>query len=344
MGKTLRSFVGVIIGIAMTATHVYASSHEPFYKGKVVKLVVGFSPGGGFDTYSRTLARHMPKHIPGNPTIIVDNMTGAGSLIAANHLYKVAKPDGLTVGNFAGGLILNQVLEKPGIEFDARKFEYIGVIAKNDPVCAFTKKSGITTINKWMSSSAAAKLGGLSPGNETDDNPKILKAALGLPLRVVSGYKGTSDIRLAAEGGELDGACWGWNSMRPTWQKSIEAGDVFVVLQATPKHLPDLPPNIPLAIDFAKTEEERQLIQMGIHNQSDLLRLYGVPPATPQDRVNVLRKAFEETMKDPEFLAEAKKAKLGVDPVSGNEVQRIVGGLFQLSPGLVAKLRDLLSK
>lgn len=317
-------------------------AQEPYYKGKIIRIVVGFSPGGGFDTYARAISRHMGRHIPGNPTIIVENMTGAGSLVAANHLYKVAKPDGLTIGHFIGGLFLGQVLGQKGVEFDARKFEYIGAPVKDHVACAFTKASGITSLGKWMASKTPVKMGGTAPGSSTPDNAtRILRAALGLPVQLVAGYKGTADIRLAAESGELAGGCWGWDSISVTWRKGLDSGDVVVVLQAARKPHPDLP-KVPLAINFAKTAEARQIIEVGIHGDSEIVRTYTLPPNTPKDRVRILRRAFQETLKDPEFLADAKKSKLNVDPISGEEIERIIAGLFKLSPALVVRLKDIL--
>jgi len=323
---------------ALTAS-VYAQ--EQFYKDKTIRIVVGFAAGGGFDTYSRAIARHMSRHIPGNPNIIVDNMVGAASLISANHVYKVAKPDGLTIGHFIGGLFMQQLLEKPGIEFDARRFEYVGAPVKDHPACAFTKASGITSMEKWMASKTPVKVGGTGPGSNTDDVPKILKEALGLPIQLVTGYKGTSDVRLAAEGGELAGGCWGWDSIRATWRVAIEAGNAVVVLQTTPKPDTDLQ-KVPLAINFAKTEEARQLIQAGIHNVSAFIRPYVAPPGTPKDRVQALRQGFLATMKDPEFVADATKSKLDVDPLSAEELEKLVHGLFKLSPSLVGRLKEVL--
>jgi tripartite-type tricarboxylate transporter receptor subunit TctC len=268
-------------------------------------------------------------------------MTGAGSQIAANYVYKAAKPDGLTIGTFAGGLIMNQVFGKAGIEFDARKYVYLGVPAQNPPVCALTKASGITDINKWMAAKEPVKLGGLSPGNTTDDVPKILKATINLPLQVVSGYKGTSAIRLAAESGEVAGGCWDWNSVGSTWRKGLDSGEVVVVLQPTPQPLPDLP-KVPIAVSFAKTDEARQLIQVGIHEQYQVLRLYVLPPGTPKDRTETLRKAFQDTMKDAEFKAEMDKARLDVDPIPGAEVEKIINGFFKLPPTVVTKLMEIL--
>jgi tripartite-type tricarboxylate transporter receptor subunit TctC len=284
----------------------------------------------------------MGRHLPGNPTIVVENMTGAGGLIAANHLYKVAKPDGLTIGNFVGSLLLSQVLGMKGIEFDARKFEYIGNTLKAYPVCAFTRASGITTLAQWQAAKTPPKLGGVSLGASSPDNViKVLKAALGLPAQLVSGYKGTAPIRLAAESGELAGSCWPWTSVRSTWQKGLESGEVLIVLQAGPTPYPDLP-QVPLAIKLAKTDEARKLIQVAIHDDATAFYQYAMPPGTPKDRVQALRKAFVETLKDKEFLAEAAKAKLDINPVSGDELEKNVAGLFALEPAMVARFKELL--
>ena len=318
----------------------YATTHD-FYKGKTIRIIVGFAAGGGFDTYSRAISRHMGKHIPGNPTLFVDNMTGAGSLIAANHLYKVAKPDGLTIANFIGGLIMQQVLGGAGIEFDAPKFGWIGVPVKDNVVCALRKESGIASVEKWMASKTPVKLGGTAPGSTTDDVPKVLSASIGLPIQVVAGYKGTADIRLAADSGEIAGGCWAWESIKVTWKSGLEARDVNVVLQAIPKAHPELP-SVPLAINFAKTDEARKLIQVGVHNPGAITRPYALPPGTPKERVQLLRKAFMDTLADKEFLEEARKSKLDVDPVTGEEMDGIIAGLFKLEPALLSKLKGAL--
>jgi tripartite-type tricarboxylate transporter receptor subunit TctC len=313
---------------------------QSFYEGKTVRIIVGLAPGGGYDTYARVIARHLGRHIPGNPTVIVENMPGAGSLISANHLFKVAKPDGLTVGKFSGTLILGQVLGQPGIEFDGRKFEYIGAAVKEDVVCALTKASGVTSAEKWMASGTPVKLGGLAPGAPPNNTALILKAALGLPIQLVSGYKGTAEIRLAADGGEVQGACWSWESMRATWRNALQTGDAVAVLQVTAKSFPDLP-NVPLAISLAKTDEARRLIQVGVQNSAAFARPFVLPPGTPKERVVVLRKAFQATLTDAAFLAESEKAKLTLDPVTGEELEKMIGELFALDPGLVAKLKAI---
>jgi len=339
MLKSLSCLLTIALLLPSTAA---AASADDFYKGKSIRIVVGFSAGGGFDTYARAIARHMSRHIPGQPAIIVENMTGAGSLISANHMFKVAKPDGLTIGHFIGGLFLGQVLGQPGVEFDGRKFEFIGAPITDHVVCALTKASGITSVEKWMASKTPVKMGGIAPGTSTPDNAtRIFKAALGLPIQLVTGYKGTAEVRLAAESGEVAGGCWGWDSVKTTWRKAIESGDAVVVLQANRKNHPELP-QIPQAIKLAKSEDARRMIDVGIHADSDIVRTYTLPPGTPKDRVQILRKAFDDTLKDAEFLADAKKSNLSVGPVPVDEIERDISALFKLDPGLVAKLRDLL--
>ncbi len=340
--KLWRLLTGTVVMVVFVATpRTYAQ--EQLYKDKTVRIIVGFSAGGGFDTYSRAIARHMGKHIPGNPTLIVENMTGAGSLIAANHVYKIAKPDGLIIGHFIGSLILGQALGQEGIEFDARRFEYMGAPVKDYLACAMAKASGIANLAQWMASKTPVKLGGTGRGGTIDNAVKIFKVALGLPVQLISPYKGTADIRIAVEAGELAGSCWEWGGMKVAWRKQLDSGDVAVVLQAVPKAFPELP-DVPLAISLAKTEEARRLIQAGVHEPGAIARPYVLPPGTPKDRVQILRKAFQNTMRDPEFLADAKKSNLDIDPLDGEEMETIVAGLFKLDSALLNILKNVLLK
>jgi tripartite-type tricarboxylate transporter receptor subunit TctC len=318
-----------------------ADAQSKFFEGKTVRIVVGFSAGGGYDTYARAIGRHLGRHIPGKPTVIVENMPGAGSLIAANYLAKVAKPDGLTIGNFAGGLVLAQVLGQPGIEFDARRIPWLGVPVRETSVCALTKASGITSIEAWMAAKTPVKLGGTGPGATTDDVPRVLAGTLGLPIQLVRGYKGTAEIRLAAESGEIAGGCWQWESIKPTWRQGLESGDVAVLIQVSAKPLPDLP-KVATSAALARTEEARQLLQAGVVIPTEIGRIYGVPPGTPADRVQALRAAFADTLRDPEFVGDARRSKLDLDPVSAEDVTRLVGDLFTLDPAVTAKLKGLL--
>ncbi len=338
--KLSRRFLPILLAI-LGIWALPAFAQEAFYKGKTIRIVVGFSPGGGYDVYARAIARNLGKHIPGNPAVVVENMPGAASLISANHVYKVAKPDGLTIGHFIGGLFLQQLLGRQGIEFDARKFEFLGVPVKDTYSIGLTKASGITSLEKWMGSKTPVKIGGTAPGSATDDIPAVLQAALGLPMQIVSGYKGTAEIRLAAESGEVAGFCTGWESLKSTWRKALDTGEAIIVVQAVPKAHPELP-KVSLAINYAKTDEARKLIQVGAHDPGAIARPFVVSPGTPKDRVQILRKAFLDALNDPEFLEEAKKSNLDISPLSGDEVGKIVDNLFKLEPTLVAKLKQIL--
>lgn len=328
--------LAVLLGVAAPA-----AAQEAFYKGKTIRIIVGLSPGGGYDAYARAIARHMGKYIPGNPTVIVENMPGAASRISANHLYRIAKPDGLTIGHFLGTLFIQQLLDKPGIEFDARKFEYLGVPAQDNYVFGLSKATGITSAEQWLATKTRVKLGGVGVGSPTDDIPRILAATIGLPVQLVTGYKGTADIKLAFNSGEVQGVCNAWESFKATWRKEREAGDLNLVLSPTAKSHPELP-KIPLAVSFAKTDEARRLIEGTVHPIPATARPFVLSPGTPKDRVEILRKAFMATFKDAEFLAEAQKAKLDVNPLDGTELERNVRAIFDLEPALVAKLKEIL--
>jgi tripartite-type tricarboxylate transporter receptor subunit TctC len=331
----------VLFNLLLLAAVQQVLAQANFYEGKTIRFIVGFSAGGGYDTYTRLIARHMGRHVPGNPVFVVDNMAGAGSLISANHIYKVAKPDGLTIGHFIGGLFLQQLLGKPGIEFDSLKFEYIGVPAQDNFILGVAKSTGITDAEKWIASRQVVKFGGVATGSGTDDFPNLFKATIGLPIQMVSGYKGTADIRLAFNSGEITGLSNSWESTKSTWRKELERGDLIPVLQATNKPHSELP-KLPLAINFAKTEETKKLIQTVARVHGASVRPYVIPPGTPKDRVQILRKAFVDTMKDPALLAEAKKANLDINPDDGAELEQNVRDIFKLDQSLIAKLKEIL--
>jgi tripartite-type tricarboxylate transporter receptor subunit TctC len=338
-----KNFVAQTVLVSwLLASATLAIGQNDFYQGKTIRIIVGFSPGGGYDALARMLSRHMPKYIPGHPTILVENMTGAGSLLAANHIAKVAKPDGLTMGHFSGGFAFSQAMEQPGIEYDTRKLVFVGAVARDESAIALAKASGIANMEQWFAAKKQVKLGTTGPGAFGTDNViKVIKAALNLPIQVISGYKGTADMRLAAESGEIDGTTWGWDSMRGTWQKALDAGTVIVVLQTVPKPFADLP-KVPLAIDLAKTAEAKQLIEYGIHYPSKITKTLALPPGTPADRAQILQKALQETVKDADFVAEADKAKIGLAPVTAEDMRKTVEGVFKLEPAIIAKLKTIL--
>lgn len=313
---------------------------EEFYKDKTIRFVVGFAAGGGFDTYTRAIARHFGRHVPGNPTTIVENMTGAGSLIAANHVFSAARPDGLTIGNFIGPVVLQQALGNPAAKFDGRKFGWLGAPTGDSVVCALTKASGVKTAEEWLASKRPIKIGGTGAGSTTVDVPRIVAAAIDLPTDVIAGYKGTADVRLAADSGEVDGGCWAWESIKPTWGKSIEAGEVNVVLQTTLESHPELK-HVPVAVKYAKTDAGRELLNIVDGPYGRMARPYSVPPGTPKDRFEVLRKAFMATLKDPQFVADAEKAKLEINAIDGATIEKMIAGIYKLNPELKKQLTPI---
>ncbi len=341
MVKKLKLLTATVIGIGLLAGLGSTAVEAQFYKGKTITFVVGFSAGGGFDTYTRLIARHISKHIPGTPGIVVQNRTGAGSLIAANYIYNRAKRDGTVIGNWIGGLLLREVLGDKAIKFEGRKFNWVGVPTPDDGVCAFTKASGIKNIDDWFASKRPIKIGATAPGSSTDDPPKLLKVATGLPLKVIEGYKGTARIRLAAESGEIDGGCWAWQSIKVTWRKGIESGNVIPVLQMTLKSHPELK-HVPLAIKYAKTADGRALMKVASDAHSAAVRPYSLPPGVPQKRVRILQKAFMDTMRDPAMLKEAKKSKLEISPIDGPATGKVLASLYKLDSAMISRLKEIL--
>ena len=330
-----------VLAVAFLVRNVTAAEPANFYQGKTVRVVVGLAAGGGYDLYARTLARHLGKHIPGNPAVVVENMTGAGSIIAANYLYKIAKPDGLTIGHYLGGIALQQLLAKPGIEFDALKFRYIGVPAQDSFIIGVHKSTGITDVNSWIASKQMVKFGGIGPGAGSDDIPKILAATINLPAQVITGYKGTAETRLAFNNGEVQATSNAWESTKSTWRNELDSGSLKVVLQATLKSHPELK-QIPVAFDLAKTDEAKTLLATVLRANSPTVRPFMAPPATPNERLQILRKAFMETWRDPELIAEAKKARLDIEPADGAELEQNIKEMFKLDPAQIAKLKEIL--
>jgi len=239
-------------------------------------------------------------------------------------------------------LIFGRAIGMKGIDFDMRELEYLGVPVQDNTVCALRKESGVTSMEQWLASKTPLKLGGLSPGNSTSDVARIIQTALNLPVQLVEGYKGTNEIRLAADAGEIHGACWAWETLKTAWAKAIPAGEVNVVLQVTAKKLTDLP-NVPLALELAKTEEAKLLLRAGAIDPAAIVRVYVATPRTPKERLQILRSAFAKTLTDPEFMAEAKRANLDINPLSGEEVRKLVDGLFKLPPPMLAKLTGVLA-
>ncbi|HEY1267366.1 MAG TPA: tripartite tricarboxylate transporter substrate-binding protein [Candidatus Binatia bacterium] len=335
--KILQSIAGWSLAVLFTAP----AGAQDFYKDKTMRIVVGYSAGGSFDLYSRMIGRHIGKHLGGNPTVVVENMTGAGGIIAANFLYNQAKPDGLTIGAWAAPLILQQIMGNEAVKFDGRKFSYLGVPSPYDTLCTFNAQSGVKTVDDWFAAKRPMKIASIGPGTSTSDVPKLLKEALNLPLQVVEGYKGGADARLAVESGEVDGYCGSWQTVKTVWRPAFEGGKIHSVLLVTLKQNPELK-NVPLAIKYAKTDEARLLLRIA-DNAHVAQFPYSLPPAVPAERVKLLQNAFIQTLKDPELLVEAKKSDLDIDPIDGPTIAKTFAGLYDIDPGTTAKLKAILA-
>lgn len=328
----------VIAALVMASAVSLASAQE--YKDKTLTFIVGYSPGGSFDLYARVIARHIGKHLPGNPTRVVENMTGAGGIIAANHLYNRVKPDGLSIGAWASPLVLQHIMGNEAAQFDGRRFGYLGIPSPYETVCTFNQQSGIAKMDDWINAKRPQKISAIGPGTSTSDIPKLLKAALNLPMDVIDGYKGGADARLAVESGEVDGYCGSWGTVETVWRSAYDSKKIHAVLQASLQSHPKYK-HIPVAINYAKSEEARELLTVA-DNAHGAQFPFTVPPGMSKDRLELLQRAFMRTLKDPDLIAEAKRSQLDIDPVDGPTIAKTLTSLYDLKPATIARLKDIL--
>ncbi|HEV8723689.1 MAG TPA: hypothetical protein VGW77_23975 [Candidatus Binatia bacterium] len=309
-----------------------SANADDFYKGKTIRFIVGAPAGGGYDTYTRAIARHLGKHIPGNPSMVVENMEGAGSLIAANHLYNKAEPDGLTIGVWISGQIIRHALGDKSTRFNGRKFGWIGAPSKGAPTCAMMGFTGLKTWEDVLNSKRPIRMGGVRAGTSYDDVPRILNNVAETKFDVISGYAGTSPVRLALQKREVEGACLGWESMRVSNRAMLDAqGDDKLIPFITHKKLEDPEvKRLPLFTDVIKGETNLATYNSWAASY-EFQRPFSLPPNAPKERLETLRKAFAATLRDAEFLAEAKKMKLDIEPVSGKEIEGHVKQIYSMS-------------
>ncbi len=314
-----------------------------FYHGKTIRIVVGFSAGGGYDQYSRVIARHLSKYIPGNPAVIVDNMPGAGSIIAANHVYNAAPKDGTIIGNISGPIVLEQLFGAPSVQFDMAKFRYLAVPVSESYLMIVVKRTGIKKFDDLRAETAKQVSFGGIPGSTVEHAPILVKEALNINLKVVSGYKGTADVRLAMDSGEVDGFFNTWTSSKVTSIDKVKSGEWVILAQMCEKPMKDLiVPNVPTIPMIARSEEQRLLLKYGTSTPNDFGKVYVLPPNTPADRALALEVAFDRTMKDKELLAEAEKGRLEFDPLIGSTVQKLVVEFLGMPADIKNKLQTVL--
>jgi tripartite-type tricarboxylate transporter receptor subunit TctC len=313
-----------------------------FFKGKSISVVVGSSVGGGYDLYARLMSRHLGKYIPGNPSIVPTNMPGAASGVSAAHVYNVAPKDGTVIGAPQNTIVIETLLEESKrARFDASKFIYLGSATTDHYVCIGRADAPVKSFKDVLSQELI--IGASQPGTSTRDFPVLLNNMTGARFRIVTGYPGTREITLAIEKGEVQGLCgFSWSSLsaqRPDWVKS---GFIRVLVQEHDKgHRMLNGMGVPLAVDFAKTPENRRMMEL-IYASETYGRPYVLPPGTPADRVAALRKAFMEVMRDPELLNEAQRMGLDIDPISGEELQALTAKIYATPAAMIEQTKQAL--
>ena len=325
-----------------------AAQDEQFYSGKTIKVVVGFTSGGFYDRWSRLLARHVPKYLPGNPEMVVQNMPGAGGLIAANHMYSVAKPDGLTLGMLSYGLYLDQLVGRKEVQYDIRKFHWIGSPEKSEVLMYMRSDAPFKSIEDIRKASTPPKCGSTGTAGTDYILARLIEETLGAKIDTVLGYPGGSEIDLAVEKGEVQ--CRGLTAApffgrEPfiSWRKR---NFVNVLVYGGLKRDPRIPdtPTIYEIFDQEKTPEESRRVADVILRGGDFGRPWVTPPGTPAQTVKMLRAAYAKTMADTALLDEAKKGKMEVEPVSGEELQKLAETMLSHPPGVVARVKKLLGQ
>lgn len=315
-----------------------ADSAEAFYKGRTVFLQMGSEPGGGYDVVGRLVARTMSKYMPGHPTIVPQNVPGGGSLVLANQFAKTTKRDGSVFGLMSNGMPTTPLLDPNAARFDPRQFAFLGSTSRETEILVVWHTAKVKTLADIFTTPLL--VGASSPGSATHDFPYLTNALLGTKFKIVLGYKGATEVKLAMQRGEVEAnAALAWGSAKTQYADVLKNKDLLVIGQYGSVKDVDLP-DVPL-IPRAKSDADQQILDI-IYARMQYGRPFLTPPGVPQDRVDALRTAFEATLKDPAFLAEAKKAKVDVEPVSAKELQDLTDRLFRTPPDVVARLRALL--
>jgi tripartite-type tricarboxylate transporter receptor subunit TctC len=337
-----------LMGAVMTASSLLSAAPTParaesvteFYRAHPVNLLIGFPVSSAYDIYGRAVARHLGKHIPGNPAVIPINRPGAGSLTAANALYNSVPKDGATIAHFNRSIPLEPLMGNSSARFDGRKFTWLGSVGSEVSVCVGWHTSKVKTWQDMLSKEFVAGAASLSA--DTGVFANVLKNVFGAKIKIITGYPGGGEMSIAMERGEIDGRCgWSWSgvkSVKPDW---IAEKKINVLLQLGLQKSPELP-DVPLVMEQATTDDQRAILKV-VFARQEFAWPFAAPPDIPADRKEALRKAFDETMKDPEFLADAKKIQIDVNPVSAAEVEKLIGDLYATPEATQAKVRAIVS-
>jgi len=340
MGRKCCSIAVALFVVAPFSVPASAQSVEDFYKGKSISLAIGFDTGGGYDIYARLLSRHMGKHIPGRPNIVPQNMPGAGSLRAAQHLYSLAPKDGTALGTFGRQMGIAPLLGTSA-QFDGTKFTWIGSITNEVSTCVSWHSA---TVKTWADMlEKPITLGGDGPGADPDVFALLYRNVFDAKIKLVSGYHGTTPIILAMERGEVDGLCgYSWSTIKSKHQPWLKDKTINILVQAALRKDADIA-DVPLVLDLARTDEQRQILKLVLTSQ-ETARPFAAPPGVPADRAAALRAAFDATMKDPEFLAEARKLNLDINPLPGAAITSLLTELYAMPRSVIEKAAQAVAK
>jgi tripartite-type tricarboxylate transporter receptor subunit TctC len=322
------------------AAPVFAQSVADFYKGKTITIVVGYAPGGGYDPYARMLARHIVRHIPGNPTVVVQNMPGAGGMVAANHIANVAPKDGTALGVFSASTALEPLFGNDQAKFQTDKFAWIGNMYKDVTACAVWKSSKFNTLDDMLKSGQEVVFGSTGPGTSTTYHPLLMQSMLGAKVKILQGFGGIKEIGLALQKGEVDAACgMQISTILASFPQEYESGDLRVLIYFDRDKVPFFK-NAVNFYDRLKSEEDKLVADL-FFGQLAIARPLAGPPGMPADRTAALQKAMSAALKDPELLAEAKKTNLPIDPMTGEEVARAFSAFYKTPPAAVQRAKEL---
>jgi tripartite-type tricarboxylate transporter receptor subunit TctC len=332
-GQAVRFGSMCLLATGLAVPTAQADPIADFYHERTVNFVVGFAPGGGADTYARLVARHLGKHIPGHPNFVIRNMQGGNGAIGANYVYNISAKDGSEIGLFAGNILIDPLLGGTFHKYEARKFNWIGAPSSDTKLCVSSPASSFKTLDDVLHREMVTG----ATGTSTLDFPIAMNNVIGTKFKIVKGYRGSAALRLAMERGEIEGFCgFGFNSLQTTGLKANLIVQVGLTKNAKL-------PTVPFVMDYAKTEEDRQILRL-IFGWLDLERPIAMPPGVPPERVKAMRDAFDQTMKDPELLADAQKLKLSIDPMDGAGVASFVDDVYRTPPAVAAKATKMLGR
>lgn len=330
--KAGAALVALAAGLATSTTAPAAD----FYAGKQLRVTVSSDSGGGYDTYSRVLGRHIDRHIPGKPTVVIQNMPGGGGLRAAQFIYKAAPKDGTVLGNIRASNMLDSALGIRGADIDPSKYEWIGSMAADTDVCSFWHTAGVKSFDDLMTKEVL--VGASGKGAQAYSFPNAMNRVLGTKFKIILGYKGAADRILAIERGELQGNCGiNGSTLVSSYGQMLQQGKIVAVIQSGVGPYPGLK-DVPLTQTFAKTQEQKDILE-AIFSQMAIARLYALAPGTAKDRVALLRSAFDASMKDSAMLVDAKKSKIDISPFLADETTRLMAKLVAMSPEVKAKAK-----